>query len=330
MVHRHGWSLVLAAACVLVAGAARADYTLTVLHVNDLHSAFLPVKPDGTPCSLPEPAGAQCIGGAARLASAIEHERKATHNIIVVAAGGFFAGSPMWDRYQDTVVSNLMTRMNFDALTVGASEFSQGSPTLLAFIRAVHFPLLGANVFVQHEPLLKDQIFPISVIERGGARIGLVGYSAEDIPAHSHPSPETQFRRIEEEISPWIRSMHAALGANKVIAISSAGIERDRLVAQHVPDIDVIVGGNVGSSTAPAYATELPGVGGKKVLLVQVGSFGRYLGKLVLTFDNKGELKKWAGAPILLDKNVPEDAAVKTYVDNLADAATYPPSTALR
>jgi 5'-nucleotidase len=313
----------------LVAGTARADYTLTVLHVNDLYSSFEPVKADGKPCTPADLKANACIGGAARLAGAIARERRSNPNVIVVAAGGLFTGSPLWDRYKDQVVSNLMTRMNFDALTVGASEFSQGSPMLLDFIRSVHFPLLGANVFVQREPLLKDQIFPISVIERGGARIGLVGYSAEDIAQHSHPSPQTQFRNIEQEIAPWIRSMQGALGANKVIAISSAGIERDRLVASRVPGIDVIVGGNVRSEAAPTYATEVPGVGGKQVLLVQVGSLGRYLGKLTLTFDTKGGLKKWTGAPILLDKTIPEDPAVKTYVDSLADAGGAP-STAMR
>ena len=330
MARRLGFGVALAAACIMLAGAARADYTLTVLHVNDVHAAFLPAKPDGTPCAPAESQNPQCQGGAARLAAAIERERRTDHNVIVVAAGGFFAGSPLWDRYKDQLVSNLMTRMNFDALTVGASEFVQGSPMLLEFIRSVHFPLLGANVYVQREPLLKDQIFPISVIQRGGSTIGLVGYSAEDIAQHSHPSPETKFKRIEDEIAPWIRSMRGALGANKVIAVSSAGIARDKEVAAHIPGIDVIVAGNAPTGTAPTYPLVIPGVGGKKVVLVQAGAFGRSLGKLVLVFDNKGNLKHFSGAAIPLDGSMPEDPTIKTYVDSLAAATVAQPNTALR
>ena len=326
MARRLGLGVALASAILLLAGAARADYTLTVLHVNDVHSAFLPVKPDGTPCAPAERTSPQCSGGAARLAAAIAHERRSSPNVIVVAAGGFFAGSPLWDRYKDQLVSNLMTRMNFDALTVGASEFVQGSPLLLEFIRSVHFPLLGANVYVQREPLLKDQIFPISVIERGGSRIGIVGYSAEDIAKHANPSPQTEFRRIEDAIAPWIRSMRGALGANKVIAVSSAGIARDKEVAQHTPGIDVIVAGNAATGTASSYPMVIPGVGGKKVVLVQAGSFGRSLGKLVLVFDPKGNLKHWSGAAIPLDGSMPEDPAIRSYVDSLASAAPTAPT----
>ena len=330
MARRLGWGTALAASFLMLAGAARADYTLTVLHVNDVHAAFQPVKADGSLCTPAERPTAQCSGGAARLAAAIERERRSSPNVIVVAAGGFFAGSPLWDRYKDSLVSNLMTRMNFDALTVGASEFVQGSPMLLEFIRSVHFPLLGANVYVQREPLLKDQIFPISVIERGGSRIGLVGYSAEDIAQQSHPSPQTQFKRIEDEIAPWIRSMRGALGANKVIAVSSAGIARDKEVAARIPGIDVIVAGNASTGTPPTYPLVIPGVGGKKVVLVQAGSFGRSLGKLVLVFDNKGALKHFSGAPIPLDGTAPEDPAIRSYIDNLAEAVTLKPATALR
>src|SRR4051812_35675162 len=144
MARRVVLSSVLAAALVVLAGTAQAaDYTLTVLHVNDVRSAFQPIKADGSVCTAAERAGPACVGGAARLAAAIERERKATHSLIVVAAGGFFTGSDLWDRYKDQVVSNLMGRMQFDALTVGATEFSQGSPLLLQFIKQVRFPLLG-------------------------------------------------------------------------------------------------------------------------------------------------------------------------------------------
>ena len=43
---------------------------------------------------------------------------------------------------------------------------------------------------------------------------------------------------------------------------------------------------------------------GKRVPVVQAYAYGKYMGKLKMTFDDNGEATAWSGAPILLDSSI--------------------------
>lgn len=45
---------------------------------------------------------------------------------------------------------------------------------------------------------------------------------------------------------------------------------------------------------------------GRKVPVVQAYAYGKYLGRLNVTFDEKGNVVEAVGNPILLDSSVPE------------------------
>lgn len=45
---------------------------------------------------------------------------------------------------------------------------------------------------------------------------------------------------------------------------------------------------------------------GRKVPVVQAYAYGKYLGYLNVTFDNKGNVVEAVGNPILLDSSIPE------------------------
>ena len=63
--------LLSGAALALPAGMAQADYTLHVIHINDLHSRIESVsKYDGT-CGADDEAEGKCFGGVARVAAKV-------------------------------------------------------------------------------------------------------------------------------------------------------------------------------------------------------------------------------------------------------------------
>jgi 2',3'-cyclic-nucleotide 2'-phosphodiesterase (5'-nucleotidase family) len=45
---------------------------------------------------------------------------------------------------------------------------------------------------------------------------------------------------------------------------------------------------------------------GRKVPVVQAYAYTKYMGRLDLTFDSKGEIVDLKGNPILLDRNFPQ------------------------
>lgn len=65
---------------------------------------------------------------------------------------------------------------------------------------------------------------------------------------------------------------------------------------------------------------------GRKVPVVQAYAYGKYLGRLNVTFDEKGNVVEAVGNPILLDSSVPEGMWIKNL--NLP-AALYPSSSAV-
>ena len=53
--------------------------------------------------------------------------------------------------------------------------------------------------------------------------------------------------------------------------------------------------------------------------MVQTSGYGKYLGKLKLTIDARGEISDFEGNPILMDKNVGEDPELKAVVKQYAE-----------
>ena len=319
-----------------VAPGAAADYKLTILHVNDLQSRLEPVTETGAACTAADVEARRCAGGVARLAARIKAEKAGAANVIVVDAGNAFTGSRFYDTHKHRAISETMNLIGFDAMTVGDREFVDGTEMLSRFQQAVRFPLLGANVDVQRDPFMKDRIYPILVTDRGSDRIGLIGYSTEHLVELAKPTGVVYIQRIEAALKFWINQMQM-MGVNKIIAVSHAGLERDRQVAAAVAGIDVIVGSAVGApasptkgapakGAAPHYPMVLKGVGGQSVLLVHAGEFGRSLGRLDVTFDAKGVPKHWTGGTIELIDADAEDPGLKDLVAALAPATAALPA----
>lgn len=58
---------------------------------------------------------------------------------------------------------------------------------------------------------------------------------------------------------------------------------------------------------------------GKKSLVVQDFTYGKYLGKLKVVFDSNGEPMSWSGNPILLNETYHEDENISQLVKQLKD-----------
>lgn len=106
-------------------------------------------------------------------------------------------------------------------------------------------------------------------------------------------------------------------GVNIIIVLSHCGLQNDKNIARAVgPDVDVIVGGHSHSylSSDPHHAgpdtpqDEYPSIvtqtSGHRVLIVQAGSYAKYVGDLTVYFDKNGIVQYWEGQPIFLDTDI--------------------------
>ncbi len=303
--------------------AAKADTSLTLLYTGDVASRMEPSKSDGTPCTLEERASDQCFGGLARLVGQANIERARASTALLLDAGGQFGGTAFWAQHKQDVLASLMNHARFDAMAASAAEFSEGSEVLGKFIRTAQFPILGANISTDRDPYLKDQIYPMLATDRGVQRLGLLGIADLNIPQKAKAPSGVLFTPIEAKAPFWLKQL-GFMGTKTIIAVSSAGVEKDRDIAQRIAGIDVIIGvsGKGAQPGGPPQATPqvITGPAGKPVLLAQAASFGHYLGKLTVTFDRDGHPKVWKGEQIKLDRTVPEDPEVHAQVEAYAAA----------
>ena len=88
--------------------------------------------------------------------------------------------------------------------------------------------------------------------------------------------------------------------------------------------MDIVVGGHTNTflwnSSEPSHAHDAP-MGdyptvvtqpstSRKVLVVQTSGYGKYLGKIRVKFDPRGEVVTWDGNPVLLEQSRPQDQAL--------------------
>lgn len=308
-----------AAAFVLVAGAAQAEFSLTILHTNDFHSRFEPISKFDSTCSEEDNTAGKCFGGSARLVTAIAEARSKGGNSVLLDGGDQFQGTLFYTYYKGKVAAEMMNKLGYDAMTVGNHEFDDGPEVLAGFLSEVDFPVLMSNADISAEPALADKIKKSVVIEVGGEKIGLIGLTTEATAEISSPGKNVVFSdpvvAVQTQVDLLTRE-----GVNKIIVLSHSGYAADQRIAEWTSGVDVIVGGHshsLLSNTDPAAEGPYPTMVGDTAI-VQAYAYGKFLGELNVSFDDEGKLLSARGAPLILDGAVVQDAPTVARIAELA------------
>ncbi|RDL50093.1 Trifunctional nucleotide phosphoesterase protein YfkN [Ensifer sp. M14] len=326
MIRHMRTGLMTASILALSSGAAFADYELNILHINDLHSRIESINKFDSTCSTEEEGKNECFGGVARLKSLIDQKRQdlSGKNVLLLNAGDNFQGSLFFTTYKGLAEAEFLNLMKFDAMTVGNHEFDESEDGLVGFLEKVEFPVVTANVLPSYKSKIGDRIKPSIVLEVGGQKVGIVGAVANDTPELSSPGPDIL---IGDDVATTTAAVEELKkqGVDKIIALTHVGYPRDLAAIAKIPDVDVVVGGhshsllsNTDEKAEGPYPTMVDNPGGYKVPVVQAGSYSKYLGDLVVTFDDKGVVKAAKGDPILVDSSIKPDQSVLTRVAELA------------
>ena len=310
--------LTTSCAVALMAGTAAAEYSLTILHTNDFHARFEPISRFDGPCSTEDNDAGECFGGTARLITAVNEARARTNNAILVDGGDQFQGTLFYTYYKGAMAAEFMNQLGYDGMTVGNHEFDDGPEVLAGFIDTVEFPVLMSNADVTREPLLADKLPKSVIIERGGEKIDMIGLTPEDTDELASPGDNVTFSDPVIAVQGEVDKMTAE-GVNKIIVLSHSGYATDLAIAEGTTGVDVIVGGHSNTLLGDSDRAEGPYptmIGDTAV--VQAYAYGKFLGELNVTFDDAGVITEAAGAPVLIDGQVAEDAAAKSRIAELA------------
>ncbi len=255
---------------------------LVILHTNDTHSRVEPFPDDGS-----RNAG---LGGAARRATLIEKIRNENEHVLLFDSGDIFQGTPYFNFFGGELEIKLMSKMGYDATTMGNHDFDGGLENFEKHMREQgNFPVIISNYnfsdTVMHNRHVKRHVF-----QKGGIKVGVTGVGIELnglVPSNLYGS--TQY------LDPI---MHATEQANilkhdekcdLVVCLSHLGYKYDKQkvsdiqLAQNTESIDIILGGHTHTfMDAPDTQRNKKG---DPVLIHQVGWAGMRLGKIDIRFE---------------------------------------------
>jgi 5'-nucleotidase len=310
----------------LSAGMASAEFTVNILHINDMHSRIQPISRFDSTCSAEDDAAGECFGGAARVATKLAELRAELEgqNVLVLDAGDQFQGSLFFTTYEGMAAAEVMNAIGFDAMTLGNHEFNLGPAKLAAFVEALDFPVVAGSLDLSRSEELGGNVQDTLVLEVGGERIGIVSAVASDTPELSSPGPNVIFTSEIDAIAADVAALQEQ-GVDKIIALTHVGLPEDIRIAEAVNGIDAIIGGHSHTylsasdpDRAGAYPTYATAPDGTLVPIVQAYAYSKYVGHLVLTFDDEGNVMEAGGDTLLLDAAVTPDPQIAARVEELA------------
>lgn len=305
-------ALVLSLALIAPLGAQEDSYELTIMHTNDVHAEHEP--------------GRSGDGGAARQATVVRQIRDEVANHLLLDGGDRFTGTLFHIQWLGQDSAQIMNMIGYDAMTLGNHEFDNSDDVLAAFVDALEFPVVTANVDFSESPLLAGKIHPWISLEVGGSDVGIIGLVTPESEILSSPGPELVFKYDLTAVTQNAVDALAAEGVNKIILLTHIGYEADTEVAQAVSGVDVVVGGHTNTFLSNNYAdaqgeypTVLESASGEPVLVVQASTKTRYLGRLDVEFDGSGVLTDWDGDAILLSRYITPATDVSDLIAGLAE-----------
>jgi len=312
--------LTTASAMSLLAGAAIADFSLNVIHINDLHSRIEPINRFDSTCNAEDNAEGKCFGGYARVKTMIDQLRSdlAGENVIVLDAGDQYQGSLMYTTYKGDVEAEMAEIVGFDVMAVGNHEFDDGDEGLAKLADAVSFPVISGNIDVSQSNVLAGRVDNHTVLEVGGKKVGIISALASDTVETSSPSDAVIFTDEIESLRADVAALQAD-GVDVIIALNHVGVTKDLEIAAAVEGIDAVVGGHSHTlmSNTVEGAMPYPTMVGN-VPVVQAYAYSKYVGHLKLEFDDAGNVTSATGDTIVLDASVAEDEAIVARVSELA------------
>ncbi len=254
---------------------------ITILHTNDVHSHIDTFK-EGRNANK---------GGVARRASLIDSIRKENPNTLLLDAGDIFQGTPYFNYYGGELEFKLMSKLKYDAATIGNHDFDNGIDGLFAQLPHAKFQFISANYDFSNT-IMDTHTKPYQIFKKNGIKIGVFGLGIE---LNGLVAPkmfkETKYLNPVEISQDMSRILKIEKKCDLVICLSHLGYHyknsdkiSDLSLAKATKDIDLIIGGH--THTFLPKPTIVKNSENKNVLVNQVGCYGINLGKIDFYFDS--------------------------------------------
>ncbi len=235
---------------------------LTILHTNDLHARLLPLE-DGR-------------GGFARLASALERERRASPACLTLNAGDLVQGSPVSTIFRGLPIYEIANLFGFDAATLGNHEFDYGWQMIPKYLRTARYPVVVSNLVDGAGKRMTDK--PYVILKAGELRVAVIGALTADLTALTTPKTRGDWKVLP--VIPTVRRYvaEARPQADLIVLLAHLSPAEETEALEQLEDVSVIVSGHAHKGLEAPLAR-------KGRVLVRVNAYGGEFGRLDLKVD---------------------------------------------
>ncbi|MGV4461057.1 bifunctional metallophosphatase/5'-nucleotidase [Ornithobacterium rhinotracheale] len=273
---------------------------ITILHTNDQHSRIEPFETSENPKYSNK-------GGFARRAALIDRIRKEEPNVLLLDAGDIFQGTPYFNFFGGELEFKLMSKMGYEASTMGNHDFDNGLAGFEKQLKYANFDFICSNYDFTNT-ILDGRTKKYKIIDKGGVKIGIFGLGIDPVGLISKENYlETKYLdpvEISQEMTRILKDKKCDM----IICLSHIGYKYDTPkisdceLATKTQDIDLIIGGH--THTFLPHPTEIINKAGKPTIVNQVGWAGLYLGRLDFYFDTFNKQRKVATAQLEITPNI--------------------------
>jgi 5'-nucleotidase len=303
---------------------------LVILHTNDLHTHFNGLAPETeyTPfVNDNDPT----LGGFSRIAGFIKSEKeKNGDKLLVVDAGDYLMGTLFHTlEVENGFELNLMKRMGYDYLALGNHEFDFGTNMLAKAIssnqKAGEIPQILSTNYIKAKDgsdsdLIKKfddgTILPYTITEKNGFKIGIFSVLGKDADGAIAGYVDATFENAKKVAVKTARFLKQKEKVDLVVVLSHSGVRKNKKgewegedveMGKAATDIDIIISGHTHT-----WLPEMLKAG--NAVIVQTGSFGSYVGKVEITFDDirKPHVKYQL---VTMDDHIVADESIQKRID---------------
>ncbi|WP_088105726.1 bifunctional metallophosphatase/5'-nucleotidase [Halalkalibacter urbisdiaboli] len=236
---------------------------IPIIHTNDLHGRILHQKANGEL-------------GLAKISNIVNHVRSSYSHAFVFDLGDTFHGTNLVNFNKGNVVAESLNTIQYDAMVPGNHDFNYGTRHLLTLRDSLSFPLLGANAIHNGEALFQRY----TIMEKAGKTFAVIGILATDTAIKTSPS-NIKGITFEDEIDVTKTIVEAVKkDVDHVIVLSHAGLKIDKLIAEKVEGIDIILGGHSHDTIETPLKI-------KQTFLTQSAEYGKAVGHTNLIFHGE-------------------------------------------
>jgi len=140
---------------------------ITILHTNDVHSHIEAFTADHN--RYPG------MGGVARRATLIESVRKENPNTLLFDAGDIFQGTPYFNYFGGEIEFKMMSKIGYDASTIGNHDFDNGINGLESQLPHAKFDFIVSN-YDFSKTNMDGRSMAYKIYDRAGIKIGVFGH----------------------------------------------------------------------------------------------------------------------------------------------------------